>query len=597
MASMALRVQDLVLVAEGWLDAAAPAGPWVGTSYDGKVVDDEGISTGEAMAWHLAELADDVEMLHMSLTGLGNRPGEAPLSSVPLEPLAPDSFLELNQLVPNLALVMSDGQSSTTEWFTLLEGYSLLLRHARAVASGGPTNATASQPAVRFLLDNLHETLPNAANETAALLMEAAVLAFEAHSSMLVIFIVTSTLLVDFVVIALILPSIRQVETEKERILRVFVEVPRVVVRYLRHVSTVRLRAAVAAMQGLADEDIEYRLTALEDMKYAFEQADVKFSSQRERTRAFTKDVRSFLESIARLALPLLAVSLFLAIIHVWDARVSADLAAFPSGVMRLGTVASLTTSYLGNLRALAVGRGFLPHGKSWHTMYNDKWMMEEAIDATQRVALFGADGDVARHSIVGLLALIPELEELQLDDACPKPKGSAMWQMCAGYESGLVTEGLNSVVEEVLRQGKAVRAALQYRSELDDTHGWPIDSDADARRVVADGLRVITELQRSYLAHALHRTIDVTLARGARLAKLHVSWVSALFFLSVCGIIILYTSVYMPAVSAIDFGVKQNRMLLLLFPAEVVAKVPSVSSTIADMASREQRTQKTGRT
>lgn len=171
---------------------------------------------------------------------------------------------------------------------SLLELGNQFVQQARIVAFLPLSDVSTNTSAVSFVMANGGGSLRTALDVSTELHHASSVKSFEGSEDTHGIALMTVMVLIDVILIGVIVPIVRRVEESKEAILTVFLEVPRLVVRYLQKMTSRRLDEVTATDQDDADgRNPEELLDEFESLDWS----TLKIQGRR-KARAYTKSIR-----------------------------------------------------------------------------------------------------------------------------------------------------------------------------------------------------------------------------------------------------------------------------------------------------------------
>lgn len=166
---------------------------------------------------------------------------------------------------------------------TLLEMGSQFIQQARKVAYMPLNSIRMADSSVNYVLANGPESILRALNESSMAYKESSQQNLKKLEDVMGIALMAATVVLDLILIGIAVPIVRRIEGSKDDILKVFLDVPRVVVRYLKQASVRRLQIVLAEDGDDGEQQIEE--------KEATDWGKLRIRS-RKRQRAFKKSFR-----------------------------------------------------------------------------------------------------------------------------------------------------------------------------------------------------------------------------------------------------------------------------------------------------------------
>jgi hypothetical protein len=388
---------------------------------------------------------------------------------------------------------------------------------------------------------------------------------------------VQSTMMLGAVCIVLLLdlcvvgPILSRVESQKDGVWRVFLDVPQVVLRSMRSKCEKQLLVIQTEITESEDVDDDGG-SEVGDVEGDFDEglegidwSNTTFSSRS--SRRFKKSWRVYCRLLLAFVGPTMLAVAYFAGTSQW------------SGIL-------MTQAHDGGHMVLySVQREAKANQVLFHTMnaltnltHND--FIGEASLVNHHIEDLLFFEDILLHGSASMetfssLKRYPELAALYLDNACgmdAEDLPANFEEECATFQDGLVATGLHATLQEYCTvSARLMRELVEQR--LPPTAAARFDEHT---------VHSLEAMQHEYLAPGLKLSTDKLFSYLDEYVQEYLLW-HLLLTIALCfSLLLSFFTLYRANISKLDQEVKRTRAMLLFFPEEVIRGVASIRDMIS---------------
>jgi hypothetical protein len=436
------------------------------------------------------------------------------------------------------------------------------------------TSYAESLGAVQYILQNAPAALMDGLNQSAMATESTTSDGFQLTNLVLAFMMYGAAFFVVILDLFMIVPTLVRIESQKDGVWRVFLDVPQLVLRSMRSKCEKQLLVIQTEITESEDVDDDGG-SEIGDVEGDFDEGldgiDWSKAQLNRRHRHLTKSWDVFIKLLASFLLPTTLVLVYFAGVYFWSTAVSDTAKTNGRGVLfsvQREAKAYQVLFHAVNAMSNLTHSDYVAEAGTVMDLTRDLLLFEEVL-------LYGSS---ALNTPAGLQE-VPNMAALFLEDGCTYTNVDhddalvpSDWQeRCLTFDNGLVASGLHGAVQEY------AATTVTLMSEL---LSGTLAAGAQAR--FADHrIEKLEELMQVFMTQGL-RTATRMFERQMRGGIDNFLLWHLLLTIAVCSsLAFCYLSVYRRNISKLDQEVKRTRAMLLFFPEEVIRGVASIRNMI----------------